>query len=184
MKYTPVAASVLALLVVFVSGCATTPITSPEVTVKIVPERDLARYGASFTNDPFYAPFTLIMSRDEFVTLTVTVALPDATRVTIDGTIQDPDGKSIARLYSRDELRAYWLGRGRQADPDMVKRLDYLDRYYVPALNFAGLKGRYQYYVTMIGKDPLPRPAKVMLAVTLGTGDPQQFSFDLPPLKK
>lgn len=187
MKHISIAACILGLFLGFAGGCATTPsapITSPEVTVNLVPERYLARYAVPFTNDPFYAPNTLLMSRNEFVTMAVTIALPEAARVVINGDVRDSDGTSIARLYTKEELRDYWLARGREADPDMVKRLEYLDRFYVPKLDFTERKGRFEYYVVMVGKLPLPRPAKAILSVALGGNDPQQFEFDLPPSKK
>ncbi len=185
MKHFARAACILGLLLVFAEGCATiaAPITTPDVTAKLVPDRDLAQHGVSFTADPFLAPATLLMPQDEFVTMTITLALPLAAHVTISGGVEDGTGKSIARLYSKQELHDYWLARGRAQDPDMVKRLSYLDTFYVPSLAFAGFRGRHEYYVVMVGKRPLPRPATVILAVSLGVGDPKQFAFELPPFK-
>jgi hypothetical protein len=178
------AVCLLGLTLLSVESCVTTPITTPEVTARLAPERDLARYGVSFSNDPFLYPGTLLMPQDEFATIAIDIALPDSSRVTIDGEVDGADGKSVARLYTKDELHAYWLARGKASDADMVKRLDTLDRFYPSQLSFSAPRGRSEYYVAMIGRRPLPRPARVLLSVALGNGDPQIFTFDLPPFKK
>jgi hypothetical protein len=185
MKHSVATACILGFIILFAEGCVTgAPPTSPEVTLHLAPERVLARHGVAFTSDPFLAPATLLVPTDEFVTVAVDIALPEATKVSISGDVEGADGTSLARLYAKDELREYWLARGRAADRDMVKRLDYLDSFYPPTLDFVAHKGRSELYVVMIGKRPIPRPAKAMLTVSLGSGDPQQFEFDLPPFKK
>ena len=187
MKHFAVGMCVLGLFIMLGGGCATSPdaqLTGPEVTLRLAPERDLARQGVPFSFDPFLAPADSLHSSDEFVTVVVDLALPAAARVSISGSVQGSEGVDLARMYTKAQLRAYWLAHGRERDPDMVKRLDYLDRFYAPDLDFYAHKGRSQFYVVMIGKWSIPRPAKAMLTVSLGNGDPQQFEFDLPPLKK
>jgi hypothetical protein len=174
----------LGLSLLAVESCVSTPITTPEVIARLAPERDLARYGVPFGSDPFLYPATLLMPQDEFATIVIDIALPESSRVIIDGEVDGADGKSIARLYSREELRSYWLARGKASDADMMKRLDTLDRFYPPQLTFNAPRGRTEYYVAMIGRRPLPRPAKAVLYVTLGSGASQTFTFDLPPFKK
>jgi len=184
MKHIAIASCLLCLLLVFATGCTSTPpVTSPEVAATIAPERDLAQYGVPFSSDPFLSPFTLLMSTDEFVTLKIRIALPEAARVDISGDVEAPDGTKLARLYSRQDMHTYWVGRGRDGDPDMVKRNGYIDRFYAPDLDFSARAGRTEYYVVMIGKSPIPRPAKAILTVMLGS-ESQRFELDLPPIKK
>ena len=174
----------LAIILFATGACATAPFpSSPEVTFALLSVRDLGTYGQTFASNPFLAPSGFVHGApDEFVAVGLKLALPDAGTVSLDGSVRTPDGREVARFYSLPEVQKYWSDWGDQSDLNSRSRLDTLNRWYPSASQFQAGKGRSEYVVILVGKNPLPRPATVTLTVTLN-GGPQEFTFPLPDKK-
>ncbi len=175
-------ACVFAMSVVL--GCASTPQADPnappEVKVRLVPERDLARHGVSFTEDPLVVPLQFLSVKQEFVVVSIYLSLPRATRVTIDADVKAENGDIVAKLYSLDEMRDFWSNRSHTNDPALPRRLQVLDKWYAPSFNFTARKGHREYYVVCVGKNPIHRPSDAEVFVSLDEGELQSFYLPLP----
>jgi hypothetical protein len=168
---------------VSVAGCSSGPEPAgaiPAVACELVSGRDLWKYGPNAAANPFL-PLTGMVrgTQDEFVVLRIRLSLAESTTVEIDGSVEDPTGKKLARLQTLGQMTEYWTGPENIPNRDKQVRSDTLTRYYPPDLHFVVKKGRAEYIVVFTGKSPLPRPAVINLSVTLN-GEPQQFTFPLP----
>ena len=147
---------------VSVAGCASGPAPAvPAVACELVSGSELWKYGPNAVVNPF-VPLTGTVrgTQDEFVVLRIRLSLAESTTVEIDGLVEDPTGKELARLQTFGQMT----------------------RYYPPDLHFVARKGRAEYIVLFSGKNPLSRPAVISLSVTLN-GEPEQFTFALPDRK-
>jgi hypothetical protein len=176
---------VIVIITFFAAACASGPQgTTPEVSCALLSSWDLGSYGSSYVSNPFMAPTSLLKGApDEFVPLGLTLSLPEAATVNIDASVRNETGDVVARLYTLPEMEQYWSNWGDATDRTSRDRLQTLDRWYIPGAQIAAHKGRTEYVMVLMGKKPLPRPASVMVAVSINAGDPQMFTFPLPPKK-
>ena len=170
---------------VSVAGCASGPAPAvPAVACELVSGSELWKYGPNAVVNPF-VPLTGTVrgTQDEFVVLRIRLSLAESTTVEIDGLVEDPTGKELARLQTFGQMTRYWSGQAESLPfRDKQVRSDILTRYYPPDLHFVARKGRAEYIVLFSGKNPLSRPAVISLSVTLN-GEPEQFTFALPDRK-
>ena len=169
------------------AGCASGPSTAaetPAVSCILLSSSEIGHYGASRAINPFSPRTSLLQGTpDEFVVLQLNLSLAESTRVAIAGSVQDAAGNEVARLQSLTQMQEYWRFGTDLPDREARARVDTLARYYAPSLEFVRNKGRPEYIVVLMGKKPLPRPASILVSVTLSGGDPQLFSFPLPDRK-
>lgn len=166
------------------AGCASVPIGSePQASCTLLSSMDAGTYGTNFFTNPFMKPSSLIRGTpDEFVVLDLTLRLPESATVNLEGSVTQDSGDTVARMYTLKEMHTYWDGWGDNSDVTSRTRIEALERYYAPSDQFQAHKGRSEYVVVLMGKNPLPRPATVEFSVSIN-GVPQPFKFPLPPLK-
>jgi len=193
MKRQALSACILAAIAfALFAGCSSSPKVNPdakpEVHVRLAPDRDLARYGVTASDDPFYPPVQLfsriVGNQKEFVAIVIDLVLPEASRVSIEGNIADTNGDIVARLYGINEITEFWKASLPGGEPTLAGRIQAINRYYAPSLNFTARKGHREYYVACVGTSPIPRPSTAELFITLGDGAPKSFYFDLLPASK
>jgi hypothetical protein len=171
-----------------ITGCASAPAersgSSPAISCRLLPKTDIWSYGPTYATNPFLAPSGLIKGTpDELAVLRIDLTLPESARIGIQGSVQDSAGNTVARLLDLNELRTYWSDWGDRTDKSSRDRLGMLERWCVPSLEFNAHGGRSQYVIVMMGKNPLPRPASVVVSVTLNNVEAGSFTFELPPKK-
>jgi hypothetical protein len=172
---------------VFMASCATEPpgTGTTGVSCTLLNWLDLGSYGANYTTNPFLAPTSMLKGTpDEFVALDLMLSLPDSATVNLDGAVRSDSGDLVARMNDLPQMRDYWDNWGDRTDKTSRTRLDTLNRWCMPSSQFVAHKGRTEYVIVLMGKNPLPRPASVVVSVSLNAGDPQTFTFPLPPKKK
>ena len=168
------------------SGCTTGPATAaaPPVACVLLSASQIGQYGLSRAVNPFFPRASLVRkAADEFVVLQLNLSLSEPTRIAIGGAVRDTAGNEVARLQSLSQMQEYWRFGEDVSDRDARSRMDSLTRYYAPALQFAPRRGRHEYIVVLLGKNPLPRPATAVLSVSLNDAESQSFTFPLPALK-
>ena len=175
------------ILLSLLVSCSTAPkapsSAEPLVSLRIVPAGDLARHGVQAEDDPLIFPMQLFSGafgdRKEFVVFSLDLSLPEASRVWIDADIKDEKGEVIGSLFSRQEMREFWISNI-PSEAERKMRLVNLDKFYMPSFDFTARKGHREYYFTCVGKAPLSRPAEAEVFVTVGGGEEQSFNLPLP----
>ena len=169
-------------LVLAVAGCTSRgAVLTPSVVCKLLDQNNVRSYGSTFATNPFLAPSALFRGTpDEFVVVEVDLALPDRRRVDIAGSVVDSSRATVAPLYDLRQMHDYWARWGDMGNRDAWTRGATLEQYYPPSLEFEAHGGRSVYVIVLIGKRPLPRPADVVVSVSLGGAEPQLFTFTLP----
>jgi hypothetical protein len=178
--------AVTSAMTISFAGCAGGPEAkngAAPISCALLTNRDLWQYGTTRALNPFMARQLFIRGTpDEFVALRLTLSLAESARVSVSGSVQDPDGKEVAMLLSRAQLTDYWNQDAQGLNRDNMALYDSLERYYIPDLPFTSQKGRY--IVVFKGTNPLPRPATVLFSVSASDGESQDFTFPLPPVQK
>jgi hypothetical protein len=169
------------------SACSSSPgipeSTEPQVSVRLVGENDLSRYGVPISEDPLsfstYNMSSLTNKRMDFVVCSIELYLPEDAHVLVGADVLSATGESIASLCSLDDMKAYWH-RAVVEEKYRQPRINNLNRYYFPSFNLQVKKGRHVYYLACKGQSPLPRPAKAEVFITIGDGEIQTYEFNLP----
>jgi len=178
--------AVLAAVFMAAVGCATTGGAAlAPVTCRLLSPAEVATYAPSRPINPFIAHGSFILkSPDEFVVLDLALNLPEQARVSVAASVNDEVGTPVAALWTRTQMHMYWDHMQDITDRDDRIRQDTLDRYYPPASDFNARRGRTEWILVLVGKNPVPRPATVQVSVSLNGAEAQMFSFPLPPVKK
>jgi hypothetical protein len=154
------------------------------VACRLLSPQEISSYAPSRPLNPFVAHGSLLQpAPEEFVVLELDLSLAEPARVAITGAVEDESGAAVAQLWSRTQMHIYWDHLADVTDRDARTRVETLDRYYPPAADFAARRGRTTWILVFEGKSPLPRPATVKVAVSLGGAEAQAFEFPLPPKK-
>ena len=90
-----------------------------------------------------------------------------------------PDGKEVATQRDIREMENYWYPIGGKTEVNIEKRISMLRRSYMRSNPYAAKAGKSSFIVVLIGKNPLPRPAKVEVQVMAAGLESASFSFDL-----
>jgi len=167
------------------AGCTSSPATAaPPVACVVLSASQIVMYGPSRAVNPFFPRASAVRkAADEFVVLQLNLSLSEPARIALAGAVRDTAGNDAARLQSLSQMQEYWSFGEDVDDREARARMDTLTRYYSPALQFVQRRGRSEYIVVLLGKNPLPRPATAVLSVSLNGAEPQSFTFPLPALK-
>jgi len=168
-------------LALSVAGCASAPEPVGPVSCALLSSREVSYLSTESRNNPFVPITGLLRGTDEFVVLKVSLSLSQASQVILEGSVQAEDGSEVARLQTLPQMIRYWQDEDEVPHRDVVARGNTLTRWYPPSPSFEAKQGRSEYIVVFKGKKPIPRPATVSLALTLGDGTSQEFTFSLPP---
>jgi len=175
------------IMAITLAGCAggPSPASTAPVTCDLLSTREVSFLTPTRANNPYYPISGLLRgTADEFAVVRVRLDFPDATPISLDGTVTDQSDTAVALLQTYDQMVRYWDIAEDLPARDRQIRSDALQRYYPSALSFTARKGRSEYVIVFKGKSPMPRPATVTVSVGLGDAQPQVFSFPLPPKEK
>ncbi|MCX7026046.1 MAG: hypothetical protein NT061_00855 [Spirochaetes bacterium] len=172
-----------------VMSCASAPpITTSRVEVELLSRKQVtAKFGIDQKIDPFIAPTGLVRGKpNDFVVLRLSTELLNATFIQLTITIKDKDGNSSLWLWSKEDFKEYWRswGGGRSNDDGAnegeAKAINLealIEDFYVPGESFTAPRGRSQFYIVLVGKNPLNRPLRVMMDVNAAGLAPYVRSF-------
>jgi hypothetical protein len=189
MKRTKLFCLVVTAVVVAVSvvSCASVPpeSASPSASIRLVDQNGMrALWGRSFTVNPYLEPQAAFFpSKYEFEIVSFTVSLPSATKVVLSASVYDAEGKESVLAYDLHDFKVFWNSWG-TTDLNIANRQRTIDLTYAPASSFTAPRGNRTYYLVMIGKRPIARPATVRAWITLDgeEADTQEYALpDLPP---
>lgn len=165
------------------SSCATAkPVLEPSVSIKLVHQKDVKSgvLGNNQQENPYMQPSSIIRKQeDEFVVLRLFVNVPEKADVSVKASVLQADGTQGAVLQTRESLQDFWTKW--EGDPILNKnRSITLDQTYIPDTYFVAGKGRNDYYIVLIGKYPIPRPARVQAEVRVFGLPAYTFEAELP----
>ena len=182
----------IALLIVTLSGCKTAPKAKADVPVVQITKattEEIKAYGSSYESNPYMEPRTLIRGKlNEFFVVKIVLNLPAKSKVSVLAEMKGPDGSSAARAYSKLDFATFWQNviAQNEDDPKYNQKMTTIARSCIPGFDFTEGAGLTTYYLPFVGKNPIPRPSKVYVQVSVsGQGEPCVFTYDLvePPAK-
>ncbi len=173
-------------IVVAFQSCATTiPYSKelPEVVISHVMGEDntLKIMRNPYTN-PYIEPSTMLRGKfNEFYIIKIDFNLAQDTKIEIVAEINTINGNNAAAYpYDREQFITYWE---MFANHDLIednleytKKMNTIRTTCIPSYVFMQKAGRSTMYLPFIGKNPLPRPAKVYVQVYTGAQIPFEFT--------
>lgn len=166
-------------------SCATVAVynpSDPSVTIARATPAEIANFGPSFETNPYMEPRTILRGKlNEFVVIKVALNLQKDSRISIIADASTAADPSVAIANDKVALTDYWnfLSGGEAETPKARKRLSTIDITCIPSLNFTQKAGKSTYYIPFVGKNPIPRPAKIYVQVSAGSGEPAVYTATL-----
>ncbi len=173
---------IVAIALVALGSCATVNVydpSIPSVAITRANSSDIARFGSSFEINPYLEPKTLLRGKlNEFVVMKVALNLQNDSRISVIADITTAADPKAAVANDKFAFTEYWnFFSGGDAETQMArKRLNTLDQTCIPALSFVQKAGKYTYYIPFVGNNPIPRPAKIYVQVSTGSGEPAVYT--------
>ncbi len=136
------------------------------------------RFGPNDSVNP-YMPYRSIIfgTRDEFIVFEVEAELAADGPVKVSGSVIDANGKSVAVLRDFLYMEDYWRNyNGGSTESVCLKKLR---QTYMKRNPLKAKAGSQKFIVMLVGKNPIPRPAAVSIAVEVPGMKTAEFSFDL-----
>jgi hypothetical protein len=169
-----------------VTGCASSPSSvssagAPAISARLLSWEELkSAFGKNYETDP-YMPYKGIFSgaKEEFIVLKIEVSMPKNGTVSVFCSASGPDGAAVAVQKDIREMENYWYPIGGKTEVNIETRMSMLRRSYMRSNPYAAKAGKSSFIIVLIGKNPLPRPAKVDVQVMAAGLESASFSFDL-----
>lgn len=183
-------------------SCASNPATVvPKQTITLIPQALVKNgvLGNQQDENPYIEPASLIFGKkNEFVVLRLDIASPDDVYVDFNAEVILEDTTVGATQKTKEDMIQFWAEPEDYRDPTAKKaqvekglwdggspnlntqRRITLDQTYLPAPNFVMKKGTHSYYVVLMGKYPIQRPAKLHARLQVGEQLPIIIDMDLP----
>ena len=173
-------------ILMLVTSCASSPSSvssegAPAVSVRLLSGEEIkSAFGKNYETNP-YMPYKGLISgaKEEFIVLKVEVPMTQNGAVSVFCSALGPDGKEVATQRDIREMENYWYPIGGKTEVNIEKRISMLRRSYMRSNPYAAKAGKSSFIVVLIGKNPLPRPAKVEVQVMAAGLESASFSFDL-----
>jgi len=177
--------AVVAFAAIF-SSCASVPTydsSKPPVSLTQATYQDVRKFGNNNDVNPYFEPSSLIRGKlNEFFIVKLSFNLPKEAEVSIIADATQADGQEAAKVYTLYDFIDFWdINTTRQPDNDakIQLRKTNIERSCVPALQFKQGAGQNVLFLPFIGKNPIPRPAKMYVQVEVAGTEPAVFSYDL-----
>ena len=174
----------VAIIVALFSGCASAPHYNPALPVLAVSQAqydDIRPYGPSYESNPYMEPRTLIRGKlNEFFVVKLDFNLPVNTKITVIADATTLDGKEAAKVYDQYSFVSYWdANTTYEPDNDAKNQMrnTIISRSCIPSMSFTQRAGRSTLLMPIIGKNPIPRPAKIYVQVATSTGESVVFNY-------
>jgi predicted small secreted protein len=193
MKTTLLIAASVILVALSLSGCATSPKASGDitpsqgdtVTVTLVSESELrAQYGRTPSDNPFYAPTAAVFAKPyDYIVLRLTATVGATSSLEIlQADARNEKDKIKASYYDRKQFAE--LSTDLTFDPQNINvRQSKVQWYYLPADKRIRLKaGKTSWIFILVGTHPLP-PSLVAGIRVLLNGEEQDFTIPIPDVE-
>ena len=178
--------AVLALCAILLAGCASLPAydtDKPRLSLSKANEKELLAYGNSFVENPYLEPRTLIRGKlNEFHIVKLSLNLPEATRISIIAEAKKLDGSEAAKVYDQNTFAEFWDANTTvesTSGSEIQKKNSSISRSCIPAFSFTANAGQSEFYIPFVGRNPIPRPAKIYVQVSTGSGEPCVYTATL-----
>lgn len=176
----------ISLCIASVWSCASAPeAIQPYASIRVMTVDELqSAYGYSFEVNPYLEPSALIRGKPyEFSVLRIEISTSGSAAAVLSASVVGADGTVLASAKDLEQMKLFWdMWEG--SDPNKGRRLTSLERSYLPGYSFEQKPGRRVYYLVLMGKNPLPRPATIEATLLVEGLDPVIFSQALPALPK
>ena len=176
----------LAFCSILLAGCASLPAydtAKPHMALTAATEKELLAYGNSFVENPYLEPRTLLRGKlNEFYIVKLSLNLPEATRISVIADARKPDGSEAAKVYEQNTFIEFWdavTAAESTAGSEIQKKNSSISRSCLPAFSFIANAGQSECYIPFVGKYPIPRPAKIYVQVSTGSGEPAVYTATL-----
>lgn len=167
-------------------SCATAPVYNPNLPLLVIDKAiktDTQVYGRQFTTNPYLEPQTLLRGKlNEFYILKLQFNLPTNMLVSIITEITSKDGQEAAKAYDKNAFTDFWdINTMTYPDNDAKNqnRNTAIARSCIPAMSFTQRAGVNTLFLPIIGKNPIPRPAKIYIQVSVGSEVPYIYTATL-----
>ena len=143
------------------------PQGEPSVAVRVLNRSEIkSRWGAISSANPFLEPRGLIKGQpDEFIVIEVDFFLPARSSLSFDASAEGADGQTVAWMKDAAAFFDYWSVWDTMGDSS--KRAATIQSDYLRGKAFAYPSGNHRYFLVLVGKNPLPRPATIRVAAQM-----------------
>jgi len=153
------------------------------VSLSQASEKELLSYGNSFVENPYLEPRTLIRGKlNEFYIVKLSLNLPETSRVSIIAEAKKLDGSEAAKAYDQNTFIEFWDANTTvesTSGSEIQKKNSSITRSCIPAFSFTASAGQTEFLIPLVGKNPIPRPAKIYIQVSAGSGEPCVYTATL-----
>jgi len=169
-------------------SCTTTSLYSkelPEASVFSLTDRvNILKVIGNPSTNPYIEPSTVLRGKlDEFYIVKIDFNLEKASRIDIVARMDLANGSPAAYPYDREQFLAYWEGFAShdliEDNVEYVKKMNAIRNTCFPSYSFIQKSGRSILYLPFIGKNPIPRPAKVYVQVYMENGKLFEFTDEV-----
>lgn len=168
------------------AGCASLPsydANNPRVSLSKASDKELLFFGNSYVENPYLEPRTLIRGKlNEFYIVKLSLNLPEAARVSVIAEAKKLDGSEAAKVYDQNTFIEFWDANTTvesTSGSEIQKKNSSITRSCIPAFSFTASAGQTEYFIPFVGKNPIPRPAKIYVQVSTGSGEPAVYTVTL-----
>ncbi len=168
------------------TGCASAPAfdaSKPLVSLSQATYQDLKKFGNNNDVNPYFEPSSLIRGKlNEFFIVKLSFNLPKEAEVSIIADAVQPDGQEAAKVYTLYNFIDFWdvnTSREPNNDAKIQMRKTNIERSCVPSLQFKQGAGQNVLLLPFVGKNPIPRPAKIYVQVEVAGAEPAVFTYDM-----
>lgn len=171
---------------ILITSCATTPAfnaNKPPVSISQATQTELRQFGPNSDTNPFIEPRTLVRGKlNEFYLVRLELNLVSESPVSILAEAKGLDGTETAKALDMYAFEAYWDSvtyREPDNDAKIQSRITNIKRSCIPGFSFTVKAGQSIYYIPFVGKNPIPRPSRIYVQVTVGNAEPLIYTADL-----
>ncbi len=171
MKSISIRVFTIALLVLSsalaLTGCASAPsIAENSINLDLLSKKQVTdKFGIDQKRDPFIAPTGLVRGKPyEFIVFKLTTSFMSDKFVKITIDARDNDGARTFGYWEKKDFIDMWHSWD-SGEAAAVNREALIESYYVPGEQFTVRKGRNEWYLVLIGKNPLKHPLSLTIDV-------------------
>jgi len=182
----PILITIIFATAMLISACATNSKfnpNQPQVTMSQAVQAELRQFGPNSDTNPYIEPRTLIRGKlNEFYIVRLALNLSSESQISILAEAKGPDGTETAKAMDMYAFEAYWDSvtyREPDNDAKIQTRIANIKRSCIPSFSFTASAGQGIYYIPFIGKNPMTRPSRIYVQVTVGNSEPIIYTADL-----
>lgn len=160
-------------------SCASAPMVNQQsIALELLSRKQvIEKFGIDQKLDPFIAPTGILKGKPyEFVVFKLTTSLASKTFIQLTIDARDKDGNPSISLWDKKEFIEMWRSWD-AGEAKTINREALIVDYYVPSTAFSAPKGKSEYYIVLLGNNPLNKPIDVTIDVNAAGMSPYAQSF-------